>query len=569
MTCDEGRPCRRCIKRNIGDKCHDEPPKSHHARTHHPKTTTASGSTASVPPHKPKPINAPNNLTVPNYLQLLMANPLGGFGFGSPQFGDEFSMFNHILKNLDPQSLHVTDGDSHGPTASGQDASTAPSIPSRRISTGALGHAPATALLSPSQNANQPSGQISSNGDRLESSMATQAPRRASAHHHSFAESWSSPHTPTNTADRFFQTAADPSDGTSEGRLRQVISAKYEAGMLKPYNYVNGYARLQAYMEKSMSASGQARILSVLSTFRPAFRSVAQTLTDFDLLVVEEMFERMLLDYDRAFSSMGIPACLWRRTGEIYKANKEFASLIKVPLENLREGKLSIYELMMEESAVNYWEKYGNIAFNASQKAVLTSCILRYPSGKISSSTSSNRECYTNSVGHSHNGRNTGNAAANPSPFSTTVANPHQGYFCAGNQTTPSGHYPSSAADNTSLQSTSSSATTSPSLPYGGGSVGGDFQSHHHPSTPANVTQLPHILDNNSRLAANVTTSSASIAIPQSPPPNHPPPPPPPSSRRTTNNHPPIPCCFSFTIRRDQYNIPLVIVGNFIPVRPK
>lgn len=82
---------------------------------------------------------------------------------------------------------------------------------------------------------------------------------------------------------------------------------------------------------------------------------------------------------------MGIPACLWRRTGEIYKGNKEFASLVGVSVDLLREGRLCIYEvkrvyvisseiiilaffltsymfqfrnvkLMVEESAVNYWE---------------------------------------------------------------------------------------------------------------------------------------------------------------------------------------------------------------------
>jgi hypothetical protein len=42
---------------------------------------------------------------------------------------------------------------------------------------------------------------------------------------------------------------------------------------------------------------------------------------------------------------MGIPACLWRRTGEIYKGNKEFALLIGVPIEMLREGRLCIYEV--------------------------------------------------------------------------------------------------------------------------------------------------------------------------------------------------------------------------------
>jgi hypothetical protein len=64
----------------------------------------------------------------------------------------------------------------------------------------------------------------------------------------------------------------------------------------------------------------------------------------------------MLLDYDRVFSAMGVPACLWRRTGEIYKANREFTELIGVEGYMMRDGRLCIYELMAEESAVNYWE---------------------------------------------------------------------------------------------------------------------------------------------------------------------------------------------------------------------
>jgi hypothetical protein len=45
---------------------------------------------------------------------------------------------------------------------------------------------------------------------------------------------------------------------------------------------------------------------------------------------IEEAFERLLLDYDRVFSAMGVPACLWRRTGEIYKGNREFSELVGV-----------------------------------------------------------------------------------------------------------------------------------------------------------------------------------------------------------------------------------------------
>lgn len=47
-----------------------------------------------------------------------------------------------------------------------------------------------------------------------------------------------------------------------------------------------------------------------------------------DLVFIEEAFERLLLDYDRVFSAMAVPACLWRRTGEIYKGNREFAELV-------------------------------------------------------------------------------------------------------------------------------------------------------------------------------------------------------------------------------------------------
>lgn len=87
----------------------------------------------------------------------------------------------------------------------------------------------------------------------------------------------------------------------------------------------------------SMSHMARQRILRTLGVFRPTFRAISQNLKDVDLVLVEEFFERLLLDYDRVFTSMAIPACLWRRTGEIYRGNKEFAALINVNLEQLRD----------------------------------------------------------------------------------------------------------------------------------------------------------------------------------------------------------------------------------------
>ena len=49
--------------------------------------------------------------------------------------------------------------------------------------------------------------------------------------------------------ERFLLTAADQESGSRNERLNRVIRSKYEAGLLKPYNYVKGYARLSRWMD--------------------------------------------------------------------------------------------------------------------------------------------------------------------------------------------------------------------------------------------------------------------------------------------------------------------------------
>jgi hypothetical protein len=136
----------------------------------------------------------------------------------------------------------------------------------------------------------------------------------------------------------YYMTAADPA-GTEapEERLKKLLKAKYDAGMLKPFNYVKGYARLQQYMERNLQQSSRNRIIRQLNAFRPQFRERMQGLTDMQLVLTEMGFEKNLMEYDRVFASMAIPACCWRRTGEIFRGNKEMAELIHVPIDHLRD----------------------------------------------------------------------------------------------------------------------------------------------------------------------------------------------------------------------------------------
>ncbi|KDQ09218.1 hypothetical protein BOTBODRAFT_69322 [Botryobasidium botryosum FD-172 SS1] len=379
MTCDEGRPCQRCIKREIGHLCHDEPkhkPSTGHEETHTPTggdsnqhlPTEPSGSGMQGPPDLPFSFGMGNNNRVPmdNQWTGMSQSPLL---FQPPNLGNsEFSVLSEFLESLDDKSFI----NSQNP----------PFMPGPRITP-----------FSASPGSNMEAGPMSQMSEAMQVQQQQQQQQQ---------QSQPQPHTehvevlPAATkTERFLLTAADQEDGPRDERLTRVIHAKYEAGLLKPFNYVKGYARLSRWMETNVSPEARQQILQPLSILRPKFRAIAQSLTDIDLVFIEEAFERLLLDYDRVFSAMGIPACLWRRTGEIYKGNKEFADLVGVDVSLLRDGQLCIYELMSEEAACNYWERYGMVAFDPNQKAVLTSCVLRYkplPSSFIGASSTSSAQ---------------------------------------------------------------------------------------------------------------------------------------------------------------------------------
>ncbi|KAG2340447.1 hypothetical protein BDR05DRAFT_966705 [Suillus weaverae] len=343
MTCDEGRPCQRCIKREIGHLCHDE---------QRPPKTGGKQSCDAIPTASSNGVDPARSMAQPIYGSTMpppattawpMSVPSGAFMYQPETLGNEFSVLTDFLETLDEGSFFTT----------------SPAV---------------TPSLMPTPAFSQATPYISNSASAAEaaSNPPTHPPEAP-------AEEPAPPLLPSATkTEKFLLTAADQESGTRDERLNRVIRSKYEAGLLKPYDYVKGYARLSRWMDRNVSRQSKQQILQPLSVLRPKFRAVAQSLRDIDLVFIEEAFERLLLDYDRVFSAMGVPACLWRRTGEIYKGNREFSELVGVDGYMMRDGRLCIYELMAEESAVNYWEKYGHVAFDSSQKAVLTSCVLRY-----------------------------------------------------------------------------------------------------------------------------------------------------------------------------------------------
>ncbi|RMZ85181.1 hypothetical protein DV738_g235, partial [Chaetothyriales sp. CBS 135597] len=401
------RPCKRCIKRNIGHLCHDEPREGQHRKSVKTDTDRAApeaplptspgndAATGPGPADAPRPELIPENSidirplsshasSVPP-LGSIQPQPAGVNGSGLPQFSynepwllpqnrfqdirafDPSFMFNanevtdeyNLLGDFLSTSLLDEAG-----IFSGQDYNGSFNDPSFMNSMAVSFGGNKPGLLPAQMNMHNPLvGQASS---ALQSGAM---PRPASVKPIS-----------DMAREKYYMTAADPAgNDPPEDRMNKLLKAKYDAGLLKPFNYVGGYARLNKYMEKHMKHSSRHKILIQLDQFRPKFRERMQSLTDIELVLVEMWFERNLMEYDRVFASMAIPACCWRRTGEIFRGNKEMAELIQVPIESLRDGKLAIHEIIVEDQLVSYWEKFCAICFDQQQKAMLTSCTLRNP----------------------------------------------------------------------------------------------------------------------------------------------------------------------------------------------
>ncbi|PVH94352.1 hypothetical protein DM02DRAFT_618696 [Periconia macrospinosa] len=411
MTCDLDRPCTRCIKRNIGHLCHDEPregvkksksdsrnanderdasnqdaassDQAVNALSQQPSAAPDTGLNLAPPLLPPNrgasaasiaqstPVSAPQlpsltsqNPTLLNYNDWTSSSQNHirdmhqydpSYMFNTSEVSNEYNLINDFLNSslMDDNSFY-TGGDFHqlfsdasllNPMGGSLTSST-PYNPNVSDGTQLL---PPPAQAASSSSAQRPTGKLP-----LEKAR-----------------------------EKYYMTAADPAGTDSpEERMNKLLKAKMDAGLLRPFNYVKGYARLSQYMDLNMQQISRVRILRQLDRFRPKFRERAQKLTDMELVRVEMWFDKSLMAYDRVFASMAIPACCWRRTGEIFRGNKEMARLIHVPMSRLRDGNIAIHEIIAEPSLVSYWEKFGAIAFDNSQKAILTSCSLKNPDPK-------------------------------------------------------------------------------------------------------------------------------------------------------------------------------------------
>lgn len=209
----------------------------------------------------------------------------------------------------------------------------------------------------------------------------------------------------------------DPHWDTRKGRRN---TSEVYAAVQAPYSYTQGFHALTAFLQKRFPSKKVLRIAKALATIRPSFISCNQHLDHEDLIFMEKVFQRTLVEYEGFIAQFGTPTVICRRTGEIAAVSKEFCLVTgwrkdvllgKEPNLNVNTGgtisgthtgtssrgaatpripnleadparpqPVFLAEVMDEDAVVRFYERFAELAFGASRSSEIgTPCdLLKY-----------------------------------------------------------------------------------------------------------------------------------------------------------------------------------------------
>ncbi|EAU91042.1 transcription factor [Coprinopsis cinerea okayama7 len=427
LTCDDSRPCQRCIKRGIANNCRE----GHRKKAKYlldddeleALKRSKEGAKGKAPEPQPQPqlhqpvvATMPISEPVPQSEQLLTtAFDPTTFAFGSEAANLEYSILSAILGNPSPP-----DSASSPPPPPSQSHYSWPSDPLDFTASPRLGtsftssytDAQQLSISSDSVLSTSPSAQFlnysysqqqrSDEGSDLPySQYSAQAPLHPLQPRYPLDQRPRSPPTSTvgekvstDVASRGLLTPplsnASPSSIASVppgvAEIPQPKSAvshlqSINDRVTKPYDYTEGYHFLMKHLPTRFEKNDILRVVRALAIFRPSLIALQMPLSLDDEIFVEKCFQRSLLELGKLISYSGTPTVVWRRTGEICLVAPEFCMLTEWPMEELVGRRKYIYELFENQSVVEYWENFASHAFENTTRSVYSHCVLLKPDG--------------------------------------------------------------------------------------------------------------------------------------------------------------------------------------------
>lgn len=135
--------------------------------------------------------------------------------------------------------------------------------------------------------------------------------------------------------------------------------------------------------EKQEKRSKLLIILKLIASYRPTFIAAHRDLIQEDLLMLEMTLQRSLLDYKKLAELNSSPTIMWRRTGEIISITEDMALLLEHLLFDLLKERRFIFELMDDNSIVDYFNLFANIAVGNLKSVIQTAIQMKTKSSNL------------------------------------------------------------------------------------------------------------------------------------------------------------------------------------------
>nr|GAT44635.1 transcriptional factor [Mycena chlorophos] len=394
LTCDDSRPCQRCIKRGTADTCTEGHRKKAKYLLDDEEIAQLKGSgreassvpdTVAEPPPPPTPSapQQPQPPFEPQTEQVFTPVPFDpSFPFGSEAANLEYSILSAILGNPSPPDSTST------PSAPGYTPwpSEDPMEPRAAVEF--------SATFSDQQMAVQPSETTMSTSPTTSYLTYTYPPppaeqQDAVQYPPQFQQPPSGELHPLQPR---FPLDGRPRSPPYPERSPRAIGASFSVPsgsqlqnindrVTMPYDYTEGYHFLMKHLPSRFEKNDILRVVRALAIFRPSLIALQMPLSFDDEVFVEKCFQRTLLELDKLISFSGTPTVVWRRTGEICLAAPEFCMLTEWTMDELVGRKKYIYELFENQSVVEYWENFASHAFENTTQSVYSHCVLLKPTG--------------------------------------------------------------------------------------------------------------------------------------------------------------------------------------------
>ncbi|KAI0449897.1 hypothetical protein F5B21DRAFT_28364 [Xylaria acuta] len=210
---------------------------------------------------------------------------------------------------------------------------------------------------------------------------------------------------------------------------RRDPSSIYET-VKEPYPYLTGFHNLINFVKRRFSPNKSLRIAKSLASIRPSFMACTRNLNTQDLIFMEKCLQRTLFEYEDFMGHCSAPTIVCRRTGEVAAVNKEFIALtgwtknillgkepnlnVNLGLSGSESGSLPskselttprlktiqpdtiktsegaaqsvfIAEFMDDDSVIQFYEDFAQLAFGNSRGRVTRKCrLLKYRTKEMS-----------------------------------------------------------------------------------------------------------------------------------------------------------------------------------------